>query len=117
MAHLEIDASTLRLRMSRLERLAGLHRDIEVPVSEVAGVHAEDDAWAALRGFRAPGTGIPGVLMVGTTRSKGLKDFCVVRGRGPAVVVELSSGEFARLVVSDAHASTTAGLIDASLHR
>jgi len=108
---------TLRLRMSRLERLAGLHKDIEVPLSEVAGVHAEDDAWAALRDLRAPGTGIPGVLMVGTTRSKGTRDFCVVRGRGPAVVVELASGGFARLVISDADAAATAERLSQALQR
>ena len=108
MAHLEVDDSMLRLSLSRLERLAGLHRDVEVRLGEVVEVHAVDDAWTALRGIRAPGTGIPRVLMIGTTRSKGRKDFCVVRGRGPAVVITLSGGEFSRLVVSDPEADRTA---------
>ena len=117
MAHLELDATMLRLRLSRLERLAGLHKDIEVPVAEVARVRAVDDAWSELRGIRAPGTGIPRVLMIGTTRSKGVKDFCVARGRGPAVVVELSSGEFSRLVVSDPDAAATVDRLGRALDR
>ena len=115
MAHLSIDGGMLRLSLSRLERLAGLHRDVEVPLTEVVEVHAVDDAWSALRGIRAPGTGIPRVLMIGTTRSKGLKDFSVVRGRGPAVVVTLSVGEFSRLVVSDPAADRTAAHLAAAI--
>jgi hypothetical protein len=117
MAHLEIDSTSLWLRMSRIERIAGLHKDVEVPVAEVAQVRAADDAWAEMRGMRAPGTGIPKVLMIGTMRSKDVKDFCVVRGRGPAVVVEVSSGEFSRLVVSDADASNTVERLEALLGR
>ena len=114
-ATLEITQDVLRLRMSRTERLAGLHTDITVPVSDVISITAVDDPWTTMRGMRAPGPGIPKVLMIGTTRTSGTKDFCVVRGRGPAVVVTLSTGEFARLIVSDPTAESTAAQLTASI--
>ena len=40
--------------------------------------------------MRAPGTGWPGVIAVGTRRGSFGKDFAAVHGKGPAVVVELA---------------------------
>ena len=71
-----------------------------------------DDAWARaqvvgeLRGLRAPGTGIPGVIALGTWRSKGAKDFAAVYRGGPAVVVELARAGIA----VRAHRRIAAGL-------
>jgi hypothetical protein len=74
-----------------------------------------DDAWPELRGFRAPGTGLPDVIAVGTGRGSFGKDFAAVHGTGPAVVVELAGAEFHRLVVtSDDAASVAAAIRDAA---
>jgi hypothetical protein len=108
MAVLELDAEHLHLKLSRLERLAGLHGDIDVPRSSVRGVEAIADPWPDLRGIRAPGTGIPSVLMIGTTRWRGQRDFCVVRGHGPAVIVALGDFKFSRLIISTPEAYTVA---------
>ena len=59
-----------------------------------------DDPWSELRGIRAPGTGVPNVIAVGTRRGKFGKDFAAVHGKGPAVVVELEGADYGRLVVT-----------------
>jgi len=48
----------------------------------------------------APGTGVPGTLAVGTWRGGFGKDFAVVHGHGPGVVVEVAGEEYVRLLVS-----------------
>ena len=77
------------------------HGDIRVPVSAVRGVWFTADPCSVLRGFRFPGTGGLGSIAVGTWRGSGVKDFVVLHGRGPAVVVELEGAEFARLLVTE----------------
>ena len=111
MARLETVGPALVVRLSWLERLGAFRRGPRMPLSTVAVVRASSDPWHELRGIRAPGTGIPGVIALGTRRLGGGKDFCAVYGKGPAVVVELSGAAYGRLVISDADAGTTAARI------
>ena len=84
MASLIVDGSDLVVKMSEVETFEALHRDIRVRLSTVRAVRVVDDAWPELRGIRAPGTGIPGVIAVGTRRGSFGKDFAVVHGGDPA---------------------------------
>jgi hypothetical protein len=108
MAHLGIEGDELVLDLSGMEKLEGLHRDIRVPVSTVREVRWTDDPWSELRGIRAPGTGMPGVVAVGTRRGRAIKDFAAIHGQGPAVVVELEGAEYGRLVVTEENAESAA---------
>ncbi len=100
MADWEIDGDRLALRLTGEEHLEGMHRDVVVPRSSVAAVRVTEDVWSELRGIRAPGTGIPGVIAVGTRRGSFGKDFAVVHGKGRGVVVELTDQPFARIVIT-----------------
>ena len=101
MAELQIEGDELVLHMSGLEKAEGLHGDIRVPLSSVTSVRAVDTAWPdELRGIRAPGTGVPNVVAVGTRRGNFGKDFAAVHGTGPAVVVELEGQAYGRLVLT-----------------
>jgi hypothetical protein len=108
-ARFSVEGEELVLHLSTIEKLEGFHDSIRVPVSSVREVRTADDPWTELRGLRAPGTGIPGVIAVGTRRGSGIRDFAVVHGKGPAVVVEMDGAEFGRFVVSDENASTIVG--------
>ena len=100
MADLVTDGTSLTLAMSRIEHLEGFRGDLHAPLDAVTAVRAVEDPWAELRGLRAPGTGLPGVIAVGTRRGSFGKDFAAVHGKGPAVVVELSGQEFERWVLT-----------------
>ena len=100
MARVDVDTDRLRVRLGRLERLGAFHDDVVVAPANLVAATSVDDLWQHLRGVRAPGTGIPGVIMLGTTRQDGVKDFCAVYRHGPGLVVELRDHEFARLLVS-----------------
>ena len=100
MADLEVDGDALVLHLRAIEKAEGAHGDIRVPLTAVTAVRAVDDPWPELRGMRAPGTGLPNVIAVGTRRGAFGKDFAAVHGKGPAVVVELEGAAYSRLVVT-----------------
>jgi hypothetical protein len=115
MASLIVEGGDLVVKMSDLEKVEAVHVDIHVALAAVRVVRAVDDAWPELRGIRAPGTGIPGVIAVGTRRGSFGKDFAAVHGRGPAVVVDLEGAAYARLVVTTPDAESTAAAIRSHL--
>jgi hypothetical protein len=102
MASLEVHSEELVVRLSAVEQAAAMRREIRVPLAAIESVCAEPDPWGALRGVRAPGTGIPGVVAYGVRRvTGGAPDFAAVHGCGPAVRVDLAPGApFGRLVVT-----------------
>lgn len=111
MAELRTEGDQLVLHMHALEKAEGFHGDIRVPLSSVTAVRVVEDAWPELRGIRAPGTGVPAVVAVGTRRGGFGKDFATVHGKGPAVVVELADTEFGRLIVTCDDAQAVASAI------
>jgi len=117
MAELRLDGTDLVVRLSALEKLGAVRGDVRVPLRAITTVRVSDEAWSELRGVRAPGTGIPGVISLCTRRGKGVRDFAAVYGHGPAVVVDASGADFDRLVVSDARAAQTAREIEQVLGR
>ena len=102
MASLEVQSEELVVRLSAVEQAAAMRREIRVPLAAIERVCTEPDPWGALRGIRAPGTGIPGVVAYGVRRvTGGAPDFAAVHGCGPAVRIDLAPGApFGRLVVT-----------------
>jgi hypothetical protein len=100
MADLLTDGTSLTLALTRIEHLEGFRSDLHAPLDAVTSVRSVDDPWTELRGMRAPGTGLPGVIAVGTRRGSFGKDFAAVHGKGPGVVVELSGQEYERWVLT-----------------
>ena len=114
MADLEVDGDELVLHLRAIEKAEGAHGDIRLPLTAVTAVRAVDDPWPELRGMRAPGTGLPNVIAVGTRRGGFGKDFAAVHGKGPAVVVELEGADYGRLVVTADDAAARARSIAAA---
>jgi|SRR5699024_4624876 len=114
MARFVIETDSLVVRLNPLEALGALHRSVRVPLTSVVSVEPNDHLWSTLSGLRAPGTGLPGVIALGTWRYRGGKDFVAVyQGRG--VSVELSGSEWQRLLVSVAAPERIAERIDSRL--
>ena len=100
MATLRREGSEIVLRLNDLEKAGALHGDVRVPASAVTAVRVTSTPFRELRGIRAPGTGFPGVVALGTWRHRSGRDFAAVYRGGPAVVVELEGAEYSRLLVS-----------------
>jgi hypothetical protein len=92
----------LTLKLSRLEKLGALHGDISVETSKILSKTEVPNPWKRkyLRGFRAPGTALPYLILLGTMRFKGGKDFCAIYKRTPAVIYEFRDEKFSRWIVS-----------------
>jgi hypothetical protein len=78
----------------------------------VRSVAAEPRPWYALRGVRLVGTGIPGVIALGTRLRKDGRDFAAIEPGRPAIRVELSEeSPFGQLIVSVRDADATLAAI------
>jgi len=102
MAHVIEENGELILKLSLRERIFALHSSPKANASELVSTTDSTTPWSAevLRGVRAPGTGIPYVVLLGTMRFKGGKDFTAIYKRGPVKIYEFSCGEFKRWIVS-----------------
>jgi hypothetical protein len=113
MATVTTTPHTLRVSLSRAERVLGLLRDLEVPRSAVQSVEVVPDGVAATRGLRAPGLGLPG-HRIGTWRGRGEKTLVSVRRGRPAVRVRLTGQRFDTLLLGvDDPAAVTGALTTA----
>ncbi len=100
MAELRIDGDDLVLHLTPMQKVAGFHADIRVPLTAVRSVTPVEKPWLALRGRRMAGTAMRGVAAMGTwIHGDRLYDFCVVRGQQQAVQVDLNGGRFERFLV------------------
>lgn len=100
MARLHIAGAQLHLHLSRAEKVQTLHSDFEVPLAHVVSVDPAHDLWPHLRGIRAPGTGIPRLLLLGTMRFKTGRDFCIAYHGKPGVIIHLREEKYERLLVA-----------------
>lgn len=109
MARLAIEGHQLVVRLSLLEQLGAIKVfEPQVPLAAIRRIRWTQGPWEELVGIRAPGTGIPRVIMLGTVRYRGGCDFCAIYGRRPAVVVELDGTPYRRLLVSSTDAPRVA---------
>ena len=92
----------LILQLSLREKVFALHGNPRAKVSDLISNTESDKPWTkeVLRGVRAPGTGIPYVVLLGSMRFKGGKDFTAIYKRGPVRIYEFGAGEFKRWIVS-----------------
>ena len=93
----------LILQLSLLEKIGGLHRDLVVSKDNLIKKTVHQNPWTkeVLRGVRAPGTGIPYVILLGTMRFKGGKDFTAIYKRRPVTVYEFKDSTFKRWIVTE----------------
>lgn len=88
----------LLVRPVGLVRLWALSSGVDVPLDNVidVGVHEKR---GLLRGFRAPGTYLPGFMTAGTFRSRGEKDLWMVGRADKVLVIELAEERFRHVIV------------------
>lgn len=99
----------LLVRPVGLVRLWALSTGIDVPITAVVdvGVHERK---GLLRGWRAPGTHLPGVMTAGTFRSHGEKALWMVGRTDKVLVIELHDQPYRHVIVQveDPEAATEA---------
>lgn len=102
MAQIIDEAGVLTFSLSRLESLGACHRSLQAKKENLVGVSRVENPWSPslLRGVRAPGTGIPFIIMLGTMRYRGGKDFCAIYKKNPVYILEFKNEEFKRWIIN-----------------
>jgi hypothetical protein len=100
MASLLVNDDVVTVSLSVAEKLEAVHGDVTVPRAAVLSARVVPDGMEEVHGLKMPGTGLPGVIMVGTWRDGETVTFAVCHGRQPAVVVDLADQVYDRLVVT-----------------
>jgi len=89
MATIQLTTETLAVQFTRSEKIAGLVRDLTVPLSAISAVDVVPDALSAVHGLRAPGLGLPS-RKIGTWRRRGERSLVSVRRGQPALRLRLT---------------------------
>lgn len=110
MANIVINGDTVTVELSVVEKVEALHGDVSVAKSSIVGRHEVPDGLTEVHGLRMPGTGLPGVILVGTFLEPGRRTFAVCHGSTPAIVFDLEGERFDRLVVTVDNPEVLAGL-------
>ena len=100
MATLRREGDELVVLLNDLEKVGALRGGPRVPLSAIRDVRVTESPFRELRGLRAPGSGIPGALALGTWRYRGGKDFAALYRGGPALVIDLEGADLSRLLIS-----------------
>ncbi len=100
MADLRIHDDSVTISLTVAEKVEALHENVTIPRSAITSVREVPDGLSEVHGMRMPGTGFPGVILVGTFREPDRTTFAVCHGRRPAVVLDLTGQRFDRIVVT-----------------
>ena len=102
MAKVIEEGSDLVLKLSALEKLGAFHGDLRIAKSQLESTEEVENPWtlATLKGVRAPGTGIPFVIMLGTLRYPRGKDFAAVYKKRPVRIYNLKDAPYKRWIVT-----------------
>ena len=101
MAQLKVDDGRITIELSGWEKAGAIRRsDVSIPLSSVSAVRRLDNTRDGIRGMRAPGTGFPGVIALGSWRTRRTVDFVAVTRNEPGYVIDLHGERFDRLVIS-----------------
>jgi hypothetical protein len=96
------DGEFFTLKLSILEKVGALHGNIKTAKANLIDITNAENPWQStvLRGIRAPGTGIPYVILLGTMRYKKKKDFTAIYRRRPVEIYTFKDSEFERWIIS-----------------
>lgn len=81
-----------------LHKIWAMESKIIVPKTSLIRAHQEPEDFTFWKGFRMPGTEIPGLIAAGTFYKKG-RNFWDVMNKKNAVVVELKDHYFKKLII------------------
>ncbi len=100
---LVVSGEKLIYSLSFLEKLGAFGKSPKSLLKNIQEIRYIENPWSreVLRGLRAPGTGIPYVIMLGTMRHRKGKDFCLIYKKNPVILIEFKNEKFARWVIPD----------------
>ncbi len=106
-----IDGDVMTVVMHGLDKLWSMRSQLDIPLSHVRGAAVDPEIVHGPKGWRGPGSNVPGVLTAGTFHQNGELIFWDVHRGDNAVVIELEHDSFERLVIEVDDPQATVELI------
>ncbi|CAB4578122.1 unannotated protein [freshwater metagenome] len=94
----------LVLKLSLVEKIFALHfKQLTVSKEKLISKKSCAKPWSTevLKGARAPGTGFPYLILLGTMRYRGGKDFTAIYKKRPVNVYQFEDYSFKRWIVTE----------------
>jgi hypothetical protein len=98
---LKLVGARITYELKVIEKLGAFGNSPSASAANLVSYFREENPWTVktLRGIRAPGTGFPYIIMLGTMWHRKGRDFCVVYKRRPVLVLEFENEKFKRWVI------------------
>lgn len=98
---LKVIGDRITYELTPIEKLGAFGNSPTANVANLTSFFREENPWTVktLRGIRAPGTGFPYVIMLGTLWHRKGRDFCVVYKKRPVLVLEFENEKYKRWVI------------------
>lgn len=102
MAKVTVSGNYYILELSFWEKIGAFHASPKARISSLVSITEFKDPWRreVLKGWRAPGTGIPFIILLGTMRYRGGKDFLAICGRKPVKKYHFRNEDFVSWIVT-----------------
>lgn len=111
MVKITLAGNTVVFEVEGLHKLWALRSRLEIPRQHILGARRDPSVFEEPKGWRAPGTNIPGLLVAGTFHLHGERIFWDVRHPDNAVVVELEDEAYKELVVEVEHPDAAVAML------
>jgi hypothetical protein len=106
MASLRLHPDRLEIELSAYDKALSLRRsNVVVPRSSIRSATITDDPWIWV-------TAIPLTLAIGQWKFHGGKDFLVIKGTKPSVVIDLEDTEYSRLIITTRRSAELIAALD-----
>jgi hypothetical protein len=100
MVRVSIQGDAAVFDVQGLHKLWAFKSRLKVPRAHIRNVRADPDVATGLwKGFRMPGTHLPGILAAGTFFKGGKRFFWDVRNKQNTIVVELDDDPYYQLII------------------
>jgi hypothetical protein len=98
---LKLVGARITYELKVIEKLGAFGNSPSASIANLVSYFREENPWTVktLRGIRAPGTGFPYIIMLGTMWHRKGRDFCVVYKRRPVLVLEFENEKYKRWVI------------------
>ncbi len=116
MATIGIEGNDLIIDVQGMDKFWSLKSRLTIPLAHVRGATADPSiAGEPHKGWRGPGTHLPGVIVAGTFHQDGTRVFWDVHHQDKAVVIELKDETYQRLVIEVDDPRATVELIEGAV--
>ena len=115
MVSISVRDTTVVFEVEGLDKLWALKSHLEIPIERIRGVRADPEiARGWWKGFRLPGTHIPGVITAGTFYQSGRWVFWDVKDPAGTIVVDLEDDRYDAIIVEVADPAAAVAQIEAA---